>query len=221
MKLEFDQNISKVANYFNYKSIVEFYYDIAKGVFNLKKIKEYLDFLNNVKLEDKKIISKVDLNKTISDNKKIAKALILFDGNNQTLDYSISTCCNPIPGDDIFGFVTINDGIKVHRTNCSNSPELFSKYEYRVIKAEWFTKINNNLVASLIVNGTDRVGVLDDITKIISTQLKVNMKSISVSMDNGIFEGKIELFVADTIQLFKLIEKLKKVKNLVSIKRVD
>ena len=221
VKLEFDQNISKVANYFNYKSIVEFYYDIAKGVFNLKKIKEYVDFLNKVKSEDKKIISRVDLNKTISDNKKTAKALILFDGNNQTLDYSISTCCNPIPGDDIFGFVTINDGIKVHRTNCSNSPELFSKYAYRVIKAQWFTKINNNLVASLIVNGTDRVGVLDDITKIISTQLKVNMKSISVSMDNGIFEGKIELFVADTVQLFKLIEKLKKVKNLVSIKRVD
>ena len=209
LKLEYDQNISKVANYFNYKSIVEFYYDIAKGVFNLKKIREYLNFLDKSKLEEKKIISKVKLDKTTFDNKEITKALILFDENNQTLDYSISTCCNPIPGDDIFGFVTINEGIKVHRINCSNSPELFSKYAYRVTKAEWFTKINNNLVASLVVNGTDRIGVLDDITKIISKQLKVNMKSISISMNDGIFEGKIELFVADTMQLFKLIEKLK------------
>jgi len=221
LKLEYDQNISKVANYFNYKSIVEFYYDIAKGVFNLKKIREYLNFLDKSKLEEKKIISKVKLDKTTFDNKEITKALILFDENNQTLDYSISTCCNPIPGDDIFGFVTINEGIKVHRINCSNSPELFSKYAYRVTKAEWFTKINNNLVASLVVNGTDRMGVLDDITKIISKQLKVNMKSISISMNDGIFEGKIELFVADTMQLFKLIEKLKKIKNLVGIKRVD
>jgi guanosine-3',5'-bis(diphosphate) 3'-pyrophosphohydrolase len=221
LKLEYDQNISKVANYFNYKSIVEFYYDIAKGVFNLKKIREYLNFLDKSKLEEKKIISKVKLDKTTFDNKEITKALILFDENNQTLDYSISTCCNPIPGDDIFGFVTINEGIKVHRINCSNSPELFSKYAYRVTKAEWFTKINNNLVASLVVNGTDRIGVLDDITKIISKQLKVNMKSISISMNDGIFEGKIELFVADTMQLFKLIEKLKKIKNLVGIKRVD
>ncbi len=221
LKLEYDQNISKVANYFNYKSIVNFYYDIAKGVFNLKKIREYLNFIDKAKLDDKKIISKVKLDKKTFDNKKITNALILFDGNNQTLDYSISTCCNPIPGDDIFGFVTINEGIKVHRTNCPNSPELFSKYYYRVTKAEWFTKINNNLVASLVVNGTDRMGVLDDITKIISTQLKVNMKSISISMNDGIFEGKIELFVADTMQLFKLIEKLKKIKNLVGIKRVD
>jgi len=221
LKLEYDQNISKVANYFNYKSVVEFYYDIAKGGFNLKKIRDYLNFLDKPKLEDKKIISKVKLDKKTFDNKGITKPLILFDENNQTLDYSISTCCNPIPGDDIFGFITINEGIKVHRINCSNSPELFSKYAYRVTKAEWFTKINNNLVASLVVNGTDRIGVLDDITKIISTQLKVNMKSISISMNDGIFEGKIELFVADTMQLFKLIEKLKKIKNLVGIKRVD
>jgi GTP pyrophosphokinase len=137
------------------------------------------------------------------------------------LDYSTSSCCNPIPGDDIFGFVTINEGIKVHRTNCSNSPELLSKYAYRVIKAEWFTKINDNLISSLLINGTDRIGVLDDITKIISSQLKVNMRSISINMKNGIFEGKIELFVSDTLQLFKLMEKLQKIKNVIGIKRID
>lgn len=219
LKLEFDENISKVASYFHYKSVIEFYYDIAKGIFNLKKIREYLNSIENLKIKEDKLIVEDKSKKII--NKKTSSNLILFDGNNQMLDYSISSCCNPIPGDDIFGFVTINEGIKVHRTNCSNSPELLSKYAYRVIKAEWFTKINDNLVSSLLINGTDRIGVLDDITKIISSQLKVNMKSISIKMKDGIFEGKIELFVSDTLQLFKLIEKLQKVKNVIGIKRMD
>ncbi|MEC7895901.1 MAG: RelA/SpoT family protein [Bacteroidota bacterium] len=219
LKLEFDENISKVASYFHYKSVIEFYYDIAKGIFNLKKIREYLNSIENLKIKEDKLIVEDKSKKII--NKKTSSNLILFDGNNQMLDYSISSCCNPIPGDDIFGFVTINEGIKVHRTNCSNSPELLSKYAYRVIKAEWFTKINDNLVSSLLINGTDRIGVLDDITKIISSQLKVNMKSISIKMKDGIFEGKIELFVSDTLQLFKLIEKLQKVKKLIGIKRID
>ena len=219
LKLEFDENISKVASYFHYKSVIEFYYDIAKGTFDLKKIREYLNSIEKVKIKEEKLIVEDKSKKII--NKKISSNLILFDGNNQMLDYSISLCCNPIPGDDIFGFVTINEGIKVHRTNCSNSPELLSKYAYRVIKAEWFTKTNDNLVSSLLINGTDRIGVLDDITKIISSQLKVNMKSISIKMKDGIFEGKIELFVSDTLQLFKLIEKLQKVKNVIGIKRID
>ena len=219
LKLEFDENISKVASYFHYKSVIEFYYDIAKGIFNLKKIREYLNSIEKLKIKEEKLIVEDKSKKII--NKKTSSNLILFDGNNQMLDYSISSCCNPIPGDDIFGFVTINEGIKVHRTNCSNSPELLSKYAYRVIKAEWFTKINDNLVSSLLINGTDRIGVLDDITKIISSQLKVNMKSISIKMKDGIFEGKIELFVSDTLQLFKLIEKLQKVKNVIGIKRID
>ena len=219
LKLEFDENISKVASYFHYKSVIEFYYDIAKGIFNLKKIREYLNSIEKLKIKEEKLIVKDKSKKII--NKKTSSNLILFDGNNHMLDYSISSCCSPIPGDDIFGFVTINEGIKVHRTNCSNSPELLSKYAYRVIKAEWFTKINDNLVSSLLINGTDRIGVLDDITKIISSQLKVNMKSISIKMKDGIFEGKIELFVSDTLQLFKLIEKLQKVKNVIGIKRID
>ena len=219
LKLEFDENISPVANYFHYKSVIEFYYDIAKGIFNLKKIGEYINSIEKLKIKEEKLIVENKSKKVI--NKKTSNSLILFDGNNQTLDYSISLCCNPIPGDDIFGFVTINEGIKVHRTNCSNSPELLSKYAYRVIKAEWFTRINDNLLSSLLINGTDRIGVLDDITKIISSQLKVNMKSISIKMKDGIFEGKIELFVSDTLQLFKLIEKLQKVNNVIGIKRID
>ena len=97
------------------------------------------------------------------------------------MDYKFSDCCNPIPGDDVFGFITINDGVKIHRTNCKNSPELLSKYAYRILKAKWYSKNEISFLSSLKIKGTDRVGIIDDISKIISSELKVNMKSISIN----------------------------------------
>ena len=137
------------------------------------------------------------------------------------IDYSLSRCCKPIPGDDIFGFVTVGEGIKVHRTNCKNSPELLSKYAYRIIKAKWYSESGIQLITSLSIDGTDRVGVIDDITKIISSQLRVNMKSINVDLNEGIFDGKIDLFVSDTLQLSKLIKKLQNVPNVNNVVRLD
>ena len=144
-----------------------------------------------------------------------------FQGNRDNIQYSLSKCCKPIPGDEIFGFISVNEGIKVHRTNCKNSPELLSKYAYRVIKANWYSESNVQLISSLMIDGTDRVGVIDDITKIISSQLKVNMKSINVDLNEGIFNGKIELFVSDTLQLSKLIKKLQLVPNVNNVTRLD
>ena len=147
--------------------------------------------------------------------------LIEFDGKRENIEYSLSKCCKPIPGDDIYGFVTVNEGIKVHRTNCKNSPELLSKYAYRIIKANWYSKSRIELITSLSIDGTDRVGVIDDITKIISSQLRVNMKSINVELNEGIFDGKIDLFVSDTLQLSKLIKKLRSVPNVNNVERID
>jgi len=221
LKIEFDENISKIASYFHYKSIIEFYYEIAKGSFNLKRIKEYLDYEREVRNNNKNAIISKDIKRSTS-SKKISKSkLIEFDGKKDDIEYSLSKCCKPIPGDDIYGFVTVNEGIKVHRTSCKNSPELLSKYAYRIIKANWYSKSDTNLVTSLMIDGTDRLGVIDDVTKIISSQLKVNMKSINVDLKDGIFHGKIELFVSDTLQLSKLIKKLQKINNVTFVKRVD
>ena len=109
----------------------------------------------------------------------------------------------------------------MHRTNCKNSPELLSKYAYRIIKANWYSKSRIELITSLSIDGTDRVGVIDDITKIISSQLRVNMKSINVELNEGIFDGKIDLFVSDTLQLSKLIKKLRSVPNVNNVERID
>ena len=223
LKLEFDENISKVSNYFQYKSIIEFYFDIANGTFNLKRIREYLDHLQTLKNKSKNSIIEIEIDRSKVDKKTNDEKskLIEFQGNRDNIQYSLSKCCKPIPGDEIFGFISVNEGIKVHRTNCKNSPELLSKYAYRVIKANWYSESNVQLISSLMIDGTDRVGVIDDITKIISSQLKVNMKSINVDLNEGIFNGKIELFVSDTLQLSKLIKKLQLVPNVNNVTRLD
>ena len=223
LKLEFDENISKVSSYFQYKSIIEFYYDIAKGSFNLKRIREYIDHLKKVKDKSKSSIIEIDLDKSKSNRNTQSQKnkLIEFDGKKENIEYSLSKCCKPIPGDDIYGFVTVNEGIKVHRTNCKNSPELLSKYAYRIIKANWYSESRIELITSLSIDGTDRLGVIDDITKIISSQLRVNMKSINVDLNEGIFDGKIDLFVSDTLQLSKLIKKLLRVPNVNNVERID
>ena len=221
LKIEFDENISKIASYFQYKSIIEFYYEIAKGSFNLKRIKEYLEYEVEVRNKNKNAVITKDINRSRSPKKTSKSKLIEFDGKKDDIQYSLSKCCKPIPGDEIYGFVTVNEGIKVHRTSCKNSPELLSKYAYRIIKANWYSKSDFNLVTSLVIDGTDRVGVIDDVTKIISSQLKVNMKSINVDLKDGIFHGKIELFVSDTLQLSKLMKKLQNVRNVTFVKRVD
>ena len=223
LKLEFDENISKVSNYFQYKSIIEFYFDIANGTFNLKRIREYLDHLQTLKDKSKNSIIEIEIDRSKVDKKTSDEKskLIEFQGNRDNIQYSLPKCCKPIPGDEIFGFISVNEGIKVHRTNCKNSPELLSKYAYRIIKANWYSESNVQLISSLMIDGTDRVGVIDDITKIISSQLKVNMKSINVDLNEGIFNGKIELFVSDTLQLSKLIKKLQLVPNVNNVTRLD
>ena len=223
LKLEFDGNISKVSSYFQYKSIIEFYYVLAKGSFNLKRIREFIDHLIKVKVKSKSSIIEIDLDKSKSNRntQNQNNKLIEFDGKKENIEYSLSKCCKPIPGDDIYGFVTVNEGIKVHRTNCKNSPELLSKYGYRIIKANWYSESRIELITSLSIDGTDRLGVIDDITKIISSQLRVNMKSINVDLNEGIFDGKIDLFVSDTLQLSKLIKKLRMVPNVNNVERID
>ena len=222
LKINFDEEISKIASYFQYKSIIEFYYDVASNTFNLKRIREYVENSKISKSKSKKSFVDVDLKKSNSVSKSSTiNKLVEFEGKKDDIQYSLSKCCNPIPGDDIYGFVTVNEGIKVHRTNCKNSPELLSKYAYRIIKANWYSKSRTHLISSLVLDGTDRIGVIDDITKIISSQLKVNMKSITVDLKDGIFNGKIDLFVSDTLQLSKLIKKLQNVPNVNNVIRKD
>ena len=137
------------------------------------------------------------------------------------MDYKFANCCKPIPGDDVFGFVTIGDGIKIHRNSCQNANALMSNYGYRVVKANWASQQEISFLAGIKVIGTDRLGMINDITMIISSELKVNMRSLTIHTDNGIFDGNIELFVNDTRHLKMMIKELKKVQGVEQITRYD
>ena len=108
-----------------------------------------------------------------------------------------------------------------YKNNCKNSPELLSKYAYRILKAKWYSKNEISFLSSLKIKGTDRVGIIDDISKIISSELKVNMKSISINSNNGVFEGKIQLYVNNTSHLLRLIKKLQKIRNVIKVSRFE
>ena len=137
------------------------------------------------------------------------------------VEYKLSKCCTPIPGDEVFGFVTVNEGIKIHRANCPNATELLANHGNRVIKAKWTSQHEVAFLTGLKIIGTDRVGLINDVSKIISEELKVNMSSISFRTDNGIFTGEIMLYVNDTRHLDFLIKKLEKVEGVVTANRFD
>jgi GTP pyrophosphokinase len=137
------------------------------------------------------------------------------------VDYRLARCCNPIPGDDVFGFVSINEGIKVHRTTCSNASELLSNHGNRVVKAKWMSEQQNAFLAGLRIIGTDRLGLMRDVTDIISNELKVNMRSISIDTETGIFDGQIMLYINNTKHLDDIIRKLEKVPDIMKVSRFE
>ena len=216
------ENINQLCAYFNTKSHLDFFYNVGKGYIDAKEIKKAKDLGKN---NHKTRISTISDAKTFE--REISKATgnirdsLLIGEDMNVVDYTLAKCCNPIPGDDVFGFVTVNEGIKIHRTNCPNAVELLSNHGHRVIKAKWTSQQKIAFLAGIKIIGTDRVGLINDITRIISTDLKVNIRSVSFDTDNGIFDGNIMLFVNDTRQLDMLIDKLEQVNGVVNISRYE
>jgi GTP diphosphokinase / guanosine-3',5'-bis(diphosphate) 3'-diphosphatase len=226
MKMDFNsENVEKLRAFFELKTANEFYYRIGKGTIDATEIKSFKDFKDNIKLTSKSIQDKVrdesSFVKEIKNLKGPDHDQLLIGDDMDVVDYNLAKCCNPIPGDDVFGFVTINEGIKIHRTSCPNALELLSNHGNRVIKARWTSQKEIAFLAGLRIVGTDRVGLINDVTKVISNELKVNMRSITVDSDAGIFEGTIKLFVNNTQHLDHLIQNLSKVEGILKVSRFD
>lgn len=223
MKVDLNsETLEQLTNYFKVKTPLELYYQVGEGLIpatSIKKFKDELDQLDNTakaKISDAKSFSR-----TVSKIKGKPQELLLIGDDMDILDYKLAKCCNPIPGDDVFGFVTVNEGIKIHRTNCPNAPELMANYGYRIVQAKWMPRKELAYLSGLKVIGTDRLGLINDITKVISAELKVNMRSLSIDTEGGIFEGNIMLYVHDKSHLDTLIKKLEKVSGVVKVNRFD
>ena len=223
MKTELtSETLEKLTNYFKVKTPLELYSQVGEGLIPATSIKKFKEELDQVEGNAKaKISDAKSFSKTVSKIKGKPQELLLIGDDMDILDYKLAKCCNPIPGDDVFGFVTVNEGIKIHRTNCPNAPELMANYGYRIVQAKWMPRKELAYLSGLKVIGTDRLGMINDITKVISAELKVNMRSLSIDTEGGIFEGNIMLYVHDKSHLDTLIKKLEKVNGVVKVNRFD
>ncbi|NUM32096.1 MAG: bifunctional (p)ppGpp synthetase/guanosine-3',5'-bis(diphosphate) 3'-pyrophosphohydrolase [Bacteroidetes bacterium] len=216
------ENIEILCSYFKTQSELDLCYLIAKETIQKEKltIRQIIAEAGIVQRENLiKEIKQIQKKKTKKTPNK-GDTIIIGDENIE-MDYTFAKCCSPLPGDEIIGFITIGEGIKIHRTNCKNAISLMSQYDYRLIKAHWAETPLNELGYETIikVNGIDDVGIVSKITDIISKDLKVNMKNIYFTSHDGTFEGKITLILTDTSHLNNLIEKIQNIDKYMTVSR--
>lgn len=215
------QNIEALITELKIPSPHDLFYRAAIGKFDFKKLKEFKIVAGRLVGKEKKAESKETIDAVLSRFKgQEGDKLVIGEGLDK-IEYHLAKCCSPIPGDDVFGFITINEGIKIHRINCPNAIELMSNYAYRIVKARWTSQKNIAFLAGIKITGFDKVGIVNQITRIISDQLHVNMRSISFDSNDGIFEGNIMVYVDDTEHLKALIKNLKAVDGVQNVIRID
>lgn len=216
--------MEQMRDHFKVVTNFELYYRVGSGFITTADIKKFVENKPLSPLKTRPNLQVADA-KTIEQEIVKVKGryedILLIGEDMDVVDYKLAKCCTPIPGDDVFGFVTVNEGIKIHRTNCPNAPELLSHHGNRVVKAKWTSQHEVAFLTGLKIRGTDRVGLINDVSKIISEELKVNMSSMSIHTDSGIFEGEIMLYVNDTRHLEQLMEKLRNVEGVVKVSRFD
>lgn len=214
-----DDAIRKILKKYNFKLAIDFYYDLAIGKIDPLDVKaifaEKIEEDNKVKIEKQLPKSETkDLAFESSDD------FLIIDNNLKNLNYKLAPCCNPVFGDRIFGFVTIAEGIKIHRKNCPNAPQMIERFPYREIKAKWSdTTSKSSFLTSLHISGVDEIGIVTEISHIISKDLGTQMRSINIESDKGKFEGVLKILVYNLDHLEFLIHKLRKIKGVVSVTR--
>lgn len=213
------ENITVLEKFYKLPGATELYFRIAKGKIDLKKLREIENKNGILQLEKKQPKKRRTNNIDVIAKVSSKKDTILIGDDYKNIEYTMASCCNPIPGDKVFGFVTINEGIKIHRYNCSNAEHLQSKMAYRCIKATWKNSDLKENLAAITVYGIDRMGIVNRITEIISQQHNINMKSISFETNDGIFEGNMNVMVYDTEHLEQLMHKFEQVEGVQRVVR--
>jgi GTP pyrophosphokinase len=219
-----ETSINELVNFFKLQTSLDLFYRVGIGAIENQQLRDYAAqksntlvnfFKKTIKRSPSTNDEKVHKN---DDNKKFD--LLVFGTEQSKLEYKLSPCCNPIPGDNVFGFVTINEGIKVHKTDCPNAISLQSNFAYRIVQAKWIDSTQEEFNAILKITGMDVMGLTNELTKVISNQMHVNIQSISLNTDAGIFNGQITVVVQNNMILKKLIENIKTVDGIDKVTRV-
>ncbi|HMU70786.1 MAG TPA: TGS domain-containing protein, partial [Chitinophagales bacterium] len=216
----FDRNLQLLMEFYHQPTSLELCYRIGTKDIALKELKDFGVHQGKLIPPSKDKQKPVDLAKL----EKLATSnaeLLIFDNALDDIKYSLAKCCNPIVGDDVFGFITINEGIKIHKTSCPNATEMMSKYGYRIVRTRWTQHKDIAFLTGVKVTGLDDVGLVNKVTNIISGEMRLNMQSLLMDAKDGVFEGTIKVFVKNTDELDKLMNKLRTMKGVISVTRLE
>ncbi|MES2574130.1 MAG: RelA/SpoT family protein [Bacteroidota bacterium] len=215
--------INELVNFFKLKTSLDLFYRVGIGAIENQQLKDFAaqksnSFINFFKNKIKRSPSTAheDIHKQVLYSNY---DMLVFGADQDKLDYKLSTCCHPIPGDEVFGFITINEGIKVHKKDCPNAISLQSNYAYRIIQAKWIDSSQQEFKAILHITGMDTIGLTNKLTKVISDNMNVNIQSISLSGDAGIFNGQIAVIVPNNTILKRLMDNIKKIDGIDKVTR--
>ena len=219
-----EKSINELVNYFKLKTSLDLFYRVGVGAIENQQLRDYAAQKSNTLVNFFKKTIKRSASSSDEKNQKNKTDekldLLVFGTEQSKLEYKFSPCCNPIPGDLVFGFVTINEGIKVHKMDCPNAISLQSNFAYRIVQAKWIDSTQEEFNAVLKITGMDVMGLTNQLTKVISNQMHVNIQSISLSSEAGIFNGQITVMVQNNVILKKLIENIKTVEGIDKVTRV-
>lgn len=215
--------VNDLVVFFKLKTSLDLFFRVGIGSIDNQMLKDFAasrsnTFINFFKNRiGKKQQAPVDIHKDEITSKY---DLLVFGKEEEKLNYKLANCCNPIPGDDVFGFITINEGIKVHKKDCPNAISMQSNYAYRIIQAKWIDSSQQEYTAVISLAGLDNMGLVSEVTKVISNNMHVNMRNLNFETDGGVFSGKITVVVKNNTILKKLIENLKKVNGIEKVTRI-
>jgi GTP pyrophosphokinase len=226
MKIKFDdESVHKLVRHFKFKNSIELYVKVAHNQIDTASFKTVFEEVDKTETDRKP--NRIDLEVLQGKIKRKFNAekeadFLIIDESTGRIDYKLAKCCNPIKGDEIFGFISALGGIKIHRLNCPNAIQMTEKYPYRLIPARWTnTGANAKFVAGIRVTGADEVGIISTITQLISQDYKIQLRGINVESKDGLFEGKIVVYILDLIHLDSIMAKMKGVKGVHSVSRFD
>ena len=210
-------NVDELTVFYKVNSALDLYYQVAIHNIDLKELQDFN--LYGDRIEAPKPIKEIKPD-TVTVPKKDTE-LIIFGESSDRIMYTLANCCKPIPGDDVFGFVSTGKGLTIHRTNCPNAAKLMANYGHRIVKTKWAKNKEISFLTGLKITGLDDVGVVSKITNLISGELKININALTIEAREGIFEGNIKLYVHDKEELDELVENLKNLPGIQAVERYD
>ena len=216
-------NINELCIFYKKPSMLDLFYGVAVGSIDLKELKEFTIVGDKLVQPVKEVKVDKPVTEEVTKSQKPAKGaeLIIFGESSDKILYKLAKCCQPIPGDDVFGFITTGEGLKIHRTDCPNAAQLLAHYGHRVVKTKWAKNKEISFLSGVRVTGLDDVGVIQEITHVISADLQMNMRSMTMESKDGVFEGTFMVFVHDREELDKLCTRLAALKSITKVERLE